>query len=42
MFVTSLFKADKKTKFYKTFLPDKDFSGNMNIEERKVYLKKTF
>jgi hypothetical protein len=37
--VTSLFKAGLKTKFYKHFFYDKEFTGNMNIEEKKVMFK---
>ena len=39
MLVTSLFKAGLKTKFYKNFFYDKEFTGNSNIDEKKVISK---
>ncbi len=42
MLVKSLFKAGLETKFYKHFVYDKEFTGNMNIDEKKVISKKFF
>jgi hypothetical protein len=42
MLVKSLFKAGLETKFYKHFVYDKEFTGNMNIDDKKSNFKKNF
>ena len=36
MLVTSLFKEGLKTRFYKHFLADREFTENMSIDDKKV------
>jgi hypothetical protein len=36
MLVTSLFEMGLNSRFYKQFLPDKEFAEYMNIDEKKV------
>jgi hypothetical protein len=38
MLVTSLFVMGLKSRFYKQFLPDKEFTEYMTIDEKKVIL----